>query len=547
MVRWFAPTGLAVLVMLPRLASARFGLLDDGLTLQTGREVVGRWSTVLDLIPETGRFFPAYWLVYSAAFAMVGLRPAAFFALNVLILAGLLALLARIARVSRGTSPQATVAIVLFALCGPTIEAFYTLSKAEPLQMTWIGVSLLATVASVRSSRQWKRIALIGLAAAALVPAYATKETTVALVPVALAWVAIEWSSAARRAAWTRFAGTYAVVTVAAAGTFVALRWHYAALPLAAGTYTRAYAFAPGTVGPAVFRIGAWLVRDFPFLFPLLVAAIVIGRHGRPHRRRQILYACAWMGGWLAVYVPWPATFEYYLLPFAFGAALLAGIVVGALWELRGADVPVVTRRLTWSALAVSGLLWVPGIVNAAADARVQLAVDRANADLVDFLGRLPDNSRVVLNTTWVNEYLYELPMHLAEIKKRSDLVVQHVGAPAPRGHRPAETFVATPSMANQPRPTVRIALDETGVRGDNARLAAMLSEGAESVYGTEQRVRVVEIGLHRLLCHVAGRPFIDITYCPSDRGVIYARTFVYGWRVHRLPLARTTRLETAT
>ena len=62
MVRWFAPTGLAGLVMLPRLASARFGLLDDGLTLQTGREVVGRWASVLDRIPETGRFFPAYWV-----------------------------------------------------------------------------------------------------------------------------------------------------------------------------------------------------------------------------------------------------------------------------------------------------------------------------------------------------------------------------------------------------------------------------------------------------------------------------------------------------
>src|SRR5213593_4589611 len=148
MVHWVAPGALAVLVMLPRLASPQFGLLDDGLTLETGRETIGRWSSVLALIPETGRFFPAYWLVYSAVFGVVGVRPLAFFALNVAMLAGLLAVLARLVRLSGGTPLQAAVALVVFAACGPAVEAFYTLSKAEPLQMIWIGVSLLAAAGS---------------------------------------------------------------------------------------------------------------------------------------------------------------------------------------------------------------------------------------------------------------------------------------------------------------------------------------------------------------------------------------------------------------
>ena len=59
---WVAPVVLADLVMIPRLASPQFGLLDDGLTLQTGRQVVGHWSRALHLVPETGRFVPAYWL-----------------------------------------------------------------------------------------------------------------------------------------------------------------------------------------------------------------------------------------------------------------------------------------------------------------------------------------------------------------------------------------------------------------------------------------------------------------------------------------------------
>ena len=55
-------------------------------------------------------------------------------------------------------------------------------------------------------------------------------------------------------------------------------------------------------------------------------------------------------------------------------------------------------------------------------------------------------------------------------------------------------------------------------------------------MYATEQRVRLVEVGVQRLLCPLALHPLIDVAYCPSDRGVVYARTFVYGWQVHRLP-----------
>src|SRR5213594_18264 len=159
-VRWLAPVAMAGLVMLPRLASPQFGLLDDGLTLQTGREVIGRWSSVLHLIPETGRFFPAYWLVYSVIFGIVGVRPLAFFTVNVLLFAGVLAMLARLVRSSGGTRLQASVAALLFALSGPAVESFYTLSKAEPLQMTWIGLSLLATAAAASAARSVRRAGL---------------------------------------------------------------------------------------------------------------------------------------------------------------------------------------------------------------------------------------------------------------------------------------------------------------------------------------------------------------------------------------------------
>jgi hypothetical protein len=527
---------LAAVVMLPRLTSPQFGLLDDGLTLQTGRELCGDWASALNLIPETGRFFPAYWLAYAGIWSLVGSRPLAFFTVNVLVFAGVIAMLARLVRSMGGSPGAAAGAAILFALSGPAIETFYTLSKAEPLQAAWIGISLLATAASAREAR-WsvRRAAWLGLAGVGVLLAHATKETSVVLIPVALGWLAIEWRAQPRQGAAMRFAASYVGVTVAGAAAFAALRWQYAALALDEGTYTRAYALS--SVGPALFRIAAWILRDFPWLLPSLpAAALLVGV-----RRRPVLYACVWMAGWLLVYLPWPATFAYYLLPFALGAATLAGVVIAAAWERR-------TRapRLAWSCLVAVGLLWSVSVVNASVDARVQLAVDRANADLVEFLGTLPRDSHVVLNMTPVNEYHFELPMHLAELEGRRDLVFLTPFEPSESPAVPA-TFVVTPEMTHQPGPTVRIALHEAGVRQDAATLPKLLTDGDVLVYRAAERIALVEVGLQRLLCRLGLGPVFDPTYCPRDRGVILRRTFTYGWQVHRGDARRGQRGDNGT
>ena len=70
--------------------------------------------------------------------------------------------------------------------------------------------------------------------------------------------------------------------------------------------------------------------------------------------------------------------------------------------------------------------------------------------------------------------------------------------------------------------------------------LNAVLAPHGERVYRAAQHTRLVEVGIHRLLCQVTPKPIIDGAYCPSDRGVIDARSFSYGWQVHRR--WRTTR-----
>jgi hypothetical protein len=352
--------------------------------------------------------------------------------------------------------------------------------------------------------------------------AFTTKETSIVLIPIGVGWLAIEWRARPRQAQRLRFAVSYVAVSAAAAAVFLLLRWKYAALGIAEGTYTGAYGVQPATVGPALFRIAAWLARDFAWLLPVLAAAVVLGVRGS--RRRPTLYAGVWMVGWLLVYLPWPATFAYYLLPFALGAAAVGGTIIGEAWATR--------RGAARAVLLATALLWLVAVVNTTTDARIQLSVDRANAGVVDFLGTLPRDSRVVLNMTPVNEYHFELPLHLGEIKRRADVrFVQRLE----RDAVDAATFVLTPKMVNQPGPTVRIALREAGVRHDNAALSSLLPEGGELVYERVQRIGLLELGLQRLLCPLGADPVFDPTYCPGDRGVIFHRTFAYGWQVHRV------------
>jgi hypothetical protein len=525
---------LAFLVMLPRLASPQFGLLDNGLTLRIGREVVGAWWPVFHLIPETGRFFPAYWLAYSAIFGVVGTRPLAFFVVNLLLFAGLLALLGCMVHLGGGTRWHAALAAGLLALSVPAIETFYTLSKAEPLQMMWVALSLLAAAAAA-SRRRLARLGLTGLAAALLVVAHGTKETSVVLLPISVGWLAIERWMSRQRGPYASFTATYVAANVIAALAFLGVRSYFAPLPLSDGWYTRAYALSVPTVGAALFRMAAWGLRAFAFLLPLLgVGALTVIR-GHGTSRRLILYAGVWMGGWLAVFLPWPATFAYYLLPFALGASVLGGVVIGDLARADGGHAPPVRRATAWGVLAATTILWLVTVANAVTDARVQLAVDRANAELVDFLATLPSQSRVVLNTARPNEYLFELPLHLSEIKRRPDIVVKPVGRPWPQEPAASPVFVATPGVTNRPVPTVRVAIDEFDTTNVNATLHALLGRRGELVHGSGQRAPLLELGIHRLLCFVSVTPLVEPAYCPGDQGLVNWRTFAYGWHVHRL------------
>src|SRR3972149_3643894 len=98
---WAGPVLISLAVILPRLLSAQFGLLDDARTLVTARDITsGSWDMSWDI--EAGRFRPGYWLFPALLYALVGQNPVGFFAGNAALFAGTTAALVWLAPLRGG-------------------------------------------------------------------------------------------------------------------------------------------------------------------------------------------------------------------------------------------------------------------------------------------------------------------------------------------------------------------------------------------------------------------------------------------------------------
>lgn len=121
----FSPVVVAFFVLLPRLLSSQFGLLDDGLTLRAVTTVSHNWTAAFTMAHGDGRFFPSYYLFFYLVHALVCLHPFLFFAANYAVLAATTAGLIGLVRLLGGTPFQAWAAGIFFVVSGAAVEGFY--------------------------------------------------------------------------------------------------------------------------------------------------------------------------------------------------------------------------------------------------------------------------------------------------------------------------------------------------------------------------------------------------------------------------------------
>jgi len=337
-----------------------------------------------------------------------------------------------------------------------------------------------------------------------------------------------------------RVTAGYFIVNLTMAAVYWGTRSLSGTSAVVAGTDSAHYVVMPGAVLNSLARYLAWYVRDFPFLMPLLafVAGVFFAsRRTKWEREWCVVVGCVlWIVGWTVVLLPWHSALEYYLLPAALGASILSGVGLSAV--IRSA------RRGSVSIRTVSGVvllfvlcLGLTTLLNGVTNGRIQVAVDRSNGRLIDYLAQsVPQDGTVLVHLHEPSEYVFEMGLHLALLKHRGDIKIGYFSGSSLSTSPGA--FIVTPVVRNQPLPAVRLGVWEGDVAADRPELLKLLGDSAKPAWQDVSQVALLAVCVEKPVCRAllaVGADGRGVTWCGAERPLIDTRVFEYGWEVYRM------------
>ncbi|HYB40602.1 MAG TPA: hypothetical protein VEL75_02470, partial [Candidatus Methylomirabilis sp.] len=519
-------------LMLPRLASPQFGLLDDGLIPVVSSKVLPEAAWQFD--KASGRFRPLFWLGLVAQYRMLGPNPLAFFLVLYGALGATAVLIAEGVALAARNRLAGLLAALAYVLAPPAIENYYTISKSEPWLVLVLALSVYLLLRALQLAERDPRKSRRRLAAAQIVllAAYFWKETAFAMLIVSGLWLAGTWCGDRRLAApRSRIVLGYFLAN-AACGAIFWTAYRLSGTPsIGSGTYSVHYMLALDTMGKSALRHLGFAVRDFPLLIvasAVWTARLARGVKASAPARGLALGSLAWVVGWTVIMLPWRATFEYYLLPLSAGAAALTGVALAELFRGEGGETSL--GWLSRAALAVGAVFEVAVLLNSASTGRIQLAVDAANAELLEFVAAgSPRDAAVLVNLPEGSEYVNEIRVHLTRLRGRSDLSVE----PLRRGGK-AGALILHPIIRRQLAPTVRLGFAERDAPSRTAELERWSPRRPALVRQQIREVPVIDVALEAVVCPLLLAANVqDGLSCGVARPVIDRRTFQYGWEVY--------------
>lgn len=528
------PYLLAFLILLPRLLSPQFGLMDDAVTLsQSQKFLTGDFSMSKDL--EAGRFRPVYWLYYAIIYALAGYHPFWYFLGNLVLIFILLIEIRQLIKRSGGAEWQVLLVSCLFLFSMPIIENFYTLSKGEPLQLIFLlgAVLFLTPKPSDKPKIPWGKSLL---AALLLLMAILIKETAIAMLPLAILW-----------ALYSTFANDTKIKSsqqnywaLAGAATLAVLiyfgfRQIFHNTSLLGGTYTDRYLV---DLGETLQKLLRWITQ-YAFYFHYTVPFILlwiwftIKKVAVEAKLKFELFRWgAWWLLWFVIYIPWNYAEIYYLLPFAFGGALLIGLTapvfLRALKEMKSAS-----RVVTVILGILTGLLFLLTLPNYRTDAKTQLAFDQANDEMLTYIkDAAPKDSTVLMNLQTSNEYFELTDLYLKEHYQRADVDFQILDeAQMETISDQTGDIVLMPFIDNQPTLTVRAGVEETYQDIWNETLLTETSGHRQQLADYEETFQLSNINLPVILCKFG----LDAGFCQNPDPLFDFRLFTYGWEITKI------------
>jgi hypothetical protein len=528
----YSPVLIAILVMMPRLLSPQFGLFDDGRTLVTAQTISsGTWYTGRDSIE--GRFRPLHWLWFTALYLFDGANPFWFFVGNTLALAFVTWGIVFLVRKAGGGRLQAWLAGVAFVLAGPIAESFFSM-KAEVHQSVFLMLALLSMLTYNKSRTRWQKTGAIALSAGLVLLANFSKETSVVLLPISVVWYALAriFPGKERNPDRRSIFGAFTFANLVAVIAFFLCRSWAISLQVNTGTYTQRYAFDPGQILQSLIRWGGWLVRDFIWVLPLLLTALLLIVLRRKVQSMLLLESLIWAGAWMGIYMPWNFMAEYYMLPFVMGLAVFTSALVTEI-------VPALRDQgwkkwLSMAGLGLGLLLLIGSLFNTLTNARVQLAVDDANARMMAYLVQTAaPNSTILVNFQDFTEYVSEMQTQLESIYGRPDLKVEMFNSTQPAPESSGDIYIVTANVLNQPLLTVRMGVIEKSqeIWNKNLKRYLQVNPNWHSVFETARSFRLSDVNYPRLFC-----PFIKTrAFCATPAPLLDTRLFTYGWIIYRM------------
>lgn len=523
----WVPALMALLAMLPRILSAQFGLLDDGVTAmmaENSQGVLGFTDSGL-----TGRFRPVYWQYYSGLYRLIGVSPTIFFILHAMIFAAIVVMVILLVRRLGGNRLQAFIAGLVAVTAGPVIENFFTLSKSEPLQTFLILAGLLVIQALAATKTKRGRVLIFCAATVMFVLASFTKETFIVMPAVGLAWLVMGW--VLKRWPPTRV-DLRLRVAVAAALVIAAVIFMVAAIPTMtmqqSDNYANRYDLDISRLVESLIGWQAWFTRDFLFFVPLAALFIIqLLLHKPGPAPMAALDALVFSAAWLIVFLPWEFTVEYYLLMAAMGVAVFSGVVLGG-WVAQFLALRPGWKVVTGLLAAAACYLWLTTLPNLWNNARLQLTVDRINQQMVASLAEVvPANGTVMVNLPPGAEYPYQLDYHLAFFYNREDIQVKHFQYQTPQtGAELVDYWLVAPEVVNKPVYSVRFGFLETAQKRANRLLADFVPQAEAAFAGSYDQWIVRPLQPACWVLHSAGP-------CQGDARWVTRLPLEYRWEIY--------------
>src|SRR4030042_5974623 len=130
----YTPILICVWIMLPRLISPQFGLMDDGRGVLISRGIM-QCNLDLSWDIQAGRLRPVYWAGFAFWYMLADGHAFWYFLGNLIVFSAPPWVLIRLVIELGGSMLQAWASGMIFALSPPVIENESTLSKAENLQL----------------------------------------------------------------------------------------------------------------------------------------------------------------------------------------------------------------------------------------------------------------------------------------------------------------------------------------------------------------------------------------------------------------------------